>query len=80
MISGTGIDESTAMNLNKYGYLWWLREEDGIFAYLAVGDGGNDFCCIPEKDLVVAITSEFIMNPRDRWSLIMDYIIPAITD
>lgn len=80
IISGTWIDESTAMNPNKYGYLWWLREEDGIFAYLAVGDGGNVICCIPEKDLVVAITSEFIMNPRDRWSLIMEYIIPAVTD
>lgn len=72
--------ESTAMNPNSYGYLWWLREEDGVFAYLALGDGGNVICCIPEKDLVVAIASGFIMNPRDRWTLIKECIIPAVID
>ncbi|MGF7047840.1 CubicO group peptidase (beta-lactamase class C family) [Paenibacillus sp. DS2015] len=72
--------ESIAMNSNNYGYLWWLREEDGVFAYSALGDGGNVICCIPEKDLVVAIASEFIINPRDRWTLIKEYIIPAVID
>lgn len=80
IISKTWIDESTTMNPNNYGYLWWLREEDGVFAYSALGDGGNVICCIPEKDIVVAITSEFIMNPRDRWTLIKQCIIPAIID
>lgn len=80
VISRTWIDESTAMNPNKYGYLWWLREGGGFFAYLALGDGGHVICCIPEKDLVVAIASEFIIHPRDRWTLIKEYIIPAVTD
>jgi CubicO group peptidase (beta-lactamase class C family) len=80
IISKTRIDESTAMNPNKYGYLWWLHEEDGVFAYLALGDGGNVICCIPEIDLVVAIASEFIINPRDRWTLIKECIIPAVID
>ncbi|MDA1477235.1 serine hydrolase domain-containing protein [Bacillus changyiensis] len=72
--------ESTAMNSNQYGYLWWLRKEDGVFAYLAMGDGGHVICCIPEKDLVIAIASEFTMNPRDRWTLIKERIIPAVID
>ncbi|MED4531575.1 serine hydrolase [Metabacillus fastidiosus] len=80
MISNKWIRESTAMNPNNYGYLWWLREEDEIFAYLAMGDGGNVICCIPEKDLVVAIASEFIMNPSDRWTLIKEHIITAIIE
>ncbi len=80
IISKTWIDESTEMNPNNYGYLWWLREEDGVFAYSALGDGGNVICCIPEKDLVIAIASEFIINPRDRWSLIKEHIIPAVID
>ncbi|OPA73625.1 6-aminohexanoate hydrolase [Paenibacillus selenitireducens] len=80
IISGKWMDETTAMNPNNYGYLWWLREEDGVFAYSALGDGGHVVCCIPEKDLVVAIASEFIMNPRDRWTLIKEYIIPAVID
>ncbi|MNM82194.1 6-aminohexanoate-dimer hydrolase [compost metagenome] len=70
--------ESTAMNFNHYGYLWWLREEDGLFAYLALGDGGNVICCVPDKDLVITIASEFIMNPRDRWTLINECIISAV--
>lgn len=77
IIPKTWIEESTAMTLSKYGYLWWLHEEDGINTYLALGDGGNVICCMPEKDLVVAIASEFIINPRDRWTLIKEHIIPA---
>ncbi|WP_188068460.1 serine hydrolase domain-containing protein [Brevibacillus brevis] len=72
------IDESTAMNLNHYGYLWWLREEDGVFSFAALGDGGNMICCIPEKNLVVAIASEFMPNSRDRWTLIKEHIIEAV--
>ncbi|MBP2002310.1 CubicO group peptidase (beta-lactamase class C family) [Paenibacillus shirakamiensis] len=69
------------MNANKYGYFWWLgQEEDERVTFLAVGDGGHVICCIPELDVVVAIASEFIPSPRDRWILIKDYIIPAIVD
>lgn len=80
IVSGGWIDQSTAMNSNHYGYLWWLRDEDGVSAYSAVGDGGNIICCIPNKDLVVAIASKFTVNPRDRWTLIKECIIPAIID
>ncbi|WP_068774999.1 serine hydrolase [Paenibacillus sp. FJAT-26967] len=78
IIPETWIDESTEMNINNYGYLWWLHEEDGVLAYSAMGDGGHVICCIPDHDLVVAIASEFIMNPRDRWTLIKECIVPAI--
>ena len=78
IISRSWIDDSIAMNPNNYGYLWWLREEDGVFTYSALGDGGNVICCIPEKDLIVAIASEFVMNSRDRWPLIVKCIIPAV--
>lgn len=69
--------ESTAMNPHHYGYLWWLREEDGVVAYMAMGDGGNIICCVPEHELVVVIASGFMMNPRDRWTLIKEWILPA---
>lgn len=80
VISETWIEESIMMNPDHYGYLWWVHEEDGIFAYLARGDGGNVICCIPEQELVVAIASEFIFNPRDRWQLIKECVIPAVLD
>lgn len=78
VLSETWIRESTEMNYNNYGYLWWLRQEDGLFTYSAIGDGGNIISCIPKLNMVVAISSEFIMNPRDRWPLMKEYIIPAV--
>jgi CubicO group peptidase (beta-lactamase class C family) len=80
IISETWIDESTALNSNGYGYLWWLREEDGIFTYSALGSGGNVICCIPGKDLVVAIASRIVSKPHDRWLLFERCILPAIKD
>ncbi|WP_042161042.1 serine hydrolase domain-containing protein [Paenibacillus gorillae] len=80
VISQSWVDESTAMNANQYGYLWWVREENGVLAYSAVGDGGNVICCVPEKELVVAIASGFLPHAPDRWPLIRDWIIPAVSD
>ncbi|GAB6106669.1 serine hydrolase domain-containing protein [Fusibacter bizertensis] len=75
IISKEWILESLGMNANNYGYLWWLRDEKGLFSFSALGSGGNVICCIPEKDIVVAIASEIISNPKDRWPLIETYII-----
>lgn len=72
VISSKWIKESTEMNSNNYGYLWWLRNDDGIKVNLALGDGGNVICYIPEKDFVVAIASEVIMNAKDRSELIKE--------
>lgn len=79
IISKKWIDESTGRSVvldpegngySGYGYLWWLREENEIFSYSALGSGGNAIYCIPEKDLVVAIASRIIFNAKDRWPLI----------
>ncbi|MFJ5563880.1 serine hydrolase domain-containing protein [Lysinibacillus xylanilyticus] len=78
VLSETWIRESTEMNHNNYGYLWWLRQEDGLTTFSALGDGGNMICCIPKMNMVVAISSEFIVNPRDMWPFIKEYIIPAV--
>ncbi|MGN4422359.1 serine hydrolase domain-containing protein [Bacillus cereus group sp. MYBK30-1] len=78
ILSKSWVKESTAMNPNQYGYLWWLREEDGAFSYCAMGDGGNVICCIPEKELVVVIASEIIPEARDRWRLIKECIFPYL--
>ncbi|EJR64074.1 hypothetical protein IIO_01973 [Bacillus cereus VD115] len=80
ILSKSWIQESTAMNPNRYGYLWWLLEEGGIFSYCAMGDGGNVICCVPEKELVVVIASEVIPNAEDRWKLIKESIFPYLKD
>lgn len=78
ILSKSWVQESTAMNSNQYGYLWWLREEDGIYSYCAMGDGENVICCIQEKELVVAIASEIVHEAGDRWELISKYILSCI--
>ncbi|KFM99219.1 class C beta-lactamase-related serine hydrolase [Bacillus clarus] len=80
ILSKSWIKESTEMNTNQYGYLWWLREEDGISSYCAMGDGGNVICCVPERELVVVIASEVMANAGDRWKLIKECILPYLKD
>lgn len=80
IISEKWIDESTSLNPNRYGYMWWLNGEGRTFAFSALGYGGNCIYCIPEKGLVVAITSKMSARPRDRWLLLEKCIIPAILD
>jgi CubicO group peptidase (beta-lactamase class C family) len=78
VVSKDWINESTRPSANNYGYLWWLRDEEGQFSYSALGSGGNVICVIPERDLVVAIASGIIQKTKDRWQLIKDDILPAI--
>lgn len=80
IISEEWIEESLAMNANQYGYLWWLIDKDNTTGYTAAGSGGNHIICIPEKDLVVAIASKVTTKPQDRWPLLKDYILPAISE
>lgn len=70
--------ESLSMNNNHYGYLWWLKDENDLFSFSALGAGGNVICCIPEKDIVIAIASEIISKPKDRWPLIEKHILGVI--
>ncbi|MCG8512665.1 MAG: beta-lactamase family protein [Halanaerobiales bacterium] len=80
VISKEWIEESTAINPNKYGYLWWLIDEENISGYTAAGSGGNHIFCIPPKDLVVVIAAKIIQKPQERWPLLEKYIIPAIIE
>ncbi|EJS76788.1 serine hydrolase domain-containing protein [Bacillus cereus] len=80
ILSKSWVKGSTEMNENRYGYLWWLREENGVFSYSAMGDGGNVICCVPERELVVVIASEVIPEAKDRGELIKEYILPYLKD
>ncbi|MFZ6030802.1 MAG: serine hydrolase domain-containing protein [Chloroflexota bacterium] len=77
IVPAAWVDESTAQNPNQYGYLWWLREMQGVFTYAALGSGGNTICCIPAKDLVVAIASKATSRLQDPGLLLEQYILPA---
>ncbi len=61
-----------------YGYQWWLRDVNDVFVYSAVGQGGQHIFCVPQKDIVVVVTSKMGARWRDRWPLLEEYVIPAV--
>lgn len=67
---------SSTPNRYNYAYMWWQLAFGNILAFAAMGDGGNIICCIPEKQLVIAIASAFTMSAKDRRILIDEHILP----
>ena len=78
IISKEWVEDSIMAHTPDYGYQWWLREVNGVYVFSAVGQGGQHIFCIPQKDLVVVVASEIGSRWRDRWSLIEEFVIPAV--
>jgi CubicO group peptidase (beta-lactamase class C family) len=72
------VEDSVSPHTPGYGYQWWLRDVNGVFAFSAVGQGGNHIFCIPQKDLVVVVASKPGSRWRDRWLLLEEFVIPAV--
>lgn len=61
----------------RYGYLWWIiNEEKNIYA--AIGNSGNVIYIDPEKSLVISIASYFKPTVFDRIDFIEEVIKPFI--
>lgn len=78
IIPAQWVEDSITPHTPDYGYQWWLRDLNGLFAFSAVGFGGNHIFCIPQKELVVIVASKPNSRWRDRWSLLEDIVIPAV--
>ena len=80
IVSAEWINESTKEHSRwkkhnlPYGYLWWVTED----GYAAMGDGGNIIYVNTKKKTVVAITSLFKRNAKDRIELIKESIEPLV--
>jgi CubicO group peptidase (beta-lactamase class C family) len=77
------IDESTKEQSRwsklAYGYLWWVIDEKQ-HAFAALGDGGNVIYVNAKKNMVVAITSLFVPDVKDRIEFIKECIEPMFED
>jgi CubicO group peptidase (beta-lactamase class C family) len=62
----------------RYGYLWWIIDEDKNI-YAAIGNSGNVIYIEPENNLVVAVTAYFKPTVFDRVEFIEEVIKPYIT-
>ena len=71
----------------KYGYLWWgidyLYRERKVYAFAALGAGGQNVMVIPELDLVLAsFSGSYATRAYRRFSdeLIPQNILPAVRE
>jgi CubicO group peptidase (beta-lactamase class C family) len=72
---------------NKYGYLWWDRDypyrERKVYAFAALGNGGQNVMVIPDLDLVLAsFSGSYATRAYRRFSdeLIPQNILPAVRE
>jgi CubicO group peptidase (beta-lactamase class C family) len=64
-----------------FGYLWWVRTVGGDPAYLSWGEGGQLLEVIPDRDLVVVVSSEHTdptLPPSYIQTLVESVILPRL--
>ncbi|MDF2594939.1 MAG: serine hydrolase [Clostridia bacterium] len=80
ILSSKWIEDSTKEKSRwgelPYGYLWWIIDSKGSHCYAAIGDGGNVIFVNPEKNMVVAIASRFMLRSKVLTELITEHIVP----
>ena len=82
IVSSKWIKESTKkhshLNDLAYGYLWWIIDSQENNCFSAIGDGGNIIYINRLKNIIIAITSQFMPRAKDRIELIQKHIIPNL--
>ncbi len=66
---------------HEFGYLWWLRDYDGVGSFAMAGRGGNRVVVFPSLDAVVVVTSENFDRPDAHAltdALLDEVVLPAL--
>ncbi|NLE50267.1 MAG: serine hydrolase [Chloroflexi bacterium] len=69
-----------------YGYLWWLRPQQRLGSFMAVGHGGQFIYALPDLDLCVVMTADLKTAPETfndnrmirEFNVVEDFLIPAV--
>ena len=72
------VEDSISPHTPGYGYLWWLRDVNGVSTFSAAGRGGQLIVCVPDADLLVVVASTAGDRYRDPWRLLEQFVIPAV--
>jgi CubicO group peptidase (beta-lactamase class C family) len=88
VVSDTWVQRATSAHVpvqfgaaDGYGYLWWVTEADGAPAYFAAGHGGQLIEVVPDRELVVVVSTATGDQPaRDDDSLFtyLTYMVDKI--
>ena len=74
---------------HSYGHLWWTQETSEFDSFLAWGFGGQFIYVVPEKNLVVVTTNNWINSTAaggvqklefETLDLIVNQIIPKVLE
>ncbi len=77
IISKEWINDATKEQVEGYGYLWWLKEIQGVFVIAALGYGGNIIACIPTLDMIIVTTGRMTRKAIDPWKL-LDLVLSVL--
>lgn len=69
-----------------YGYLWWLRPQQRLGSFMAVGHGGQFVYVLPDLDLCVVMTADLKTAPDTfndnrmirEFNVVEDFLVPAV--
>lgn len=71
----------------EYGYLWWMREQEGHRFWFASGYGGQLIVMVPDEEIVIVINADYSSDPNETgrrtantWKLLRQYLLRAIQD
>jgi CubicO group peptidase (beta-lactamase class C family) len=67
-------------SFGTYGYLWWLQTIRGERVPTAAGSGGQYLHLVPERDLLVLVTSNHDRLHAENKQIIRDFVLPALED
>ena len=77
ILSKEWINDATKEQVEGYGYLWWLKEIQGVFVIAALGYGGNIIACIPALDMIIVTTGQMTRKAIDPWKL-LDLVLSVL--
>jgi CubicO group peptidase (beta-lactamase class C family) len=69
----------------EYGYLWWMREQEGHRFWFASGYGGQLIVMVPDEEIVIVINADYSSDPNETgrrtantWNLLRQYLLRSI--
>ncbi len=85
MYSGGSSTVWGSLSEGGYGYMWWLGKVSGKKVFFALGHGGQFIVCVPDINMIVAVTSDPYLDwdisdehERSVLQIVADYIIPSV--